>query len=359
MARRKKHEEHENHERWLVSYADFITLLFAFFVVMYAVSSVNEGKYRVLSDSMLAAFRSPTKSIMPIQVGNIVKSPSGTAVELPPMAQNRTIEPTRRTPRSGGPLQAEPGQSGEADAAQAALHKVANDLARAFQALIAEDLVSIREGRLWLELEIRSAVLFESGSAQIRDGALPVVDQVVDILAGVPNSVRVEGYTDDVPISNGQYRSNWDLSAARAGSMVHRLLDQGIDPLRLSLAGYGEYRPIADNATADGRSRNRRVVLVVLATPDAAAERELAMTLNSPRPDPATGLRLPEGLPSARELLALEPADAAPVTLGGVAPAPGEPAVPTTARWPADRRAAGAVPDFVPAPVFPSIVPPL
>jgi chemotaxis protein MotB len=296
---------------------------------------------------------------MPIQVGNIVKSPSGTAVELPPMAQNRTIQPTRRTPRSGGPQLAEAGKSGEAEAAQVALHKVANDLARAFQALIAEDLVRVREGRLWLELEIRSAVLFDSGSAQIRGGALPVIDQVVDILAGVPNSVRVEGYTDDVPISNGQYRSNWDLSAARAGSMVHRLLEQGIDPLRLSLAGYGEFRPIADNATADGRSRNRRVVLVVLATPDAAAERELAMTLSSPRPDPATGLRLPEGLSSARELLEVEPADAAPVTLGGFAPAPTEPAALAAARWPADRRAAGAVPDFVPAPVFPSIAPPL
>ena len=359
MARKKKHEEHENHERWLVSYADFITLLFAFFVVMYAVSSVNEGKYRVLSDSLVAAFRSPTKSIMPIQVGNIVKSPSGTAVELPPMAQNRTIEPTRRTPRSGGPQQVEAGNPGKADAAQATLHKVANDLARAFQALIAEELVSIREGQLWLEVEIRSAVLFDSGSAQIKDRALPVVDQVVDILAGVPNSVRVEGYTDDVPISNGQYRSNWDLSAARAGSMVHRLLEQGIDPLRLSLAGYGEYRPIADNATADGRSRNRRVVLVVLATPDAAAERELAMSLNSPRPDPATGLRLPEGLSSAQELLMVEPGAAASVTTDGFASAPTESNTPPAGRWPADRRAAGTVPDFVPVPVFPSIVPSL
>ncbi|HCZ49484.1 MAG TPA: flagellar motor protein MotD [Gammaproteobacteria bacterium] len=359
VARKKKHEEHENHERWLVSYADFITLLFAFFVVMYAVSSVNEGKYRVLSDSLLAAFRSPTKAIMPIQVGNIVKSPSGAAVELPPMAQNRTIEPTRRTPRSGEHAQAQASGHGEAEAAQATLHQVANDLARAFEALIAEDLVSIREGRLWLEVEIRSAVLFDSGSAQIRDGALGVVDQVVDILAGVPNSVRVEGYTDDVPISNGQYRSNWDLSAARAGSMVHRLLEQGIDPLRLSLAGYGEYRPIADNATEDGRSRNRRVVLVVLATPSIDAERELATTLTPSDTDPANGFVLPPGLPSARELMALEVTDDRPVKLGGMDLPVEHTAVPAVARWPADRRASGAVPDFVPAPVFPPVAPPL
>jgi len=275
MARKKKHEEHENHERWLVSYADFITLLFAFFVVMYSVSSVNEGKYRVLSDSMVAAFRSPTKSLMPIQVGNIVKSPSGSAVELPPMATNRLIDKTRRGTVGGG----EGAGSADGDAAQAALHRVANDLAKAFEALIAQDLVTVREGQLWLEVEIRAAVLFDSGSAQVKPDALPVVDQVVDILAGIPNSVRVEGYTDNVPISTGQYRSNWDLSAARAGSMVHRLLQRGLDPLRLSLAGYGEYRPIADNASDDGRSRNRRVVLVVLATPDAIAQRELELSL--------------------------------------------------------------------------------
>lgn len=344
MARKKKHEEHENHERWLVSYADFITLLFAFFVVMYAVSSVNEGKYRVLSDSMIAAFRSPTKSIMPIQIGNIVKSPSGTAVELPPMAQNRTIEPTRRTPRSGD------GSKGDA---QELLHKVANDLARAFEPLIAEDLVSIREGQLWLELEIRSAVLFDSGHAQIKADALPVVDRVVDILARVPNSVRVEGYTDNVPISTGLFRSNWDLSAARAGSMVHRLLERDVDPLRLSLAGYGEYRPVADNASEEGRTRNRRVVLVVLATPDALAAREFELNLTRQGPDD-TGLRVPPQVPSALSIVAeAEPVQAAT----GVVAVDSRP--PVTARWPAERRAAGEVPAFVPAPMLPQVAPAL
>ena len=346
MARKKKHEEHENHERWLVSYADFITLLFAFFVVMYSVSSLNEGKYRVLSDSMLASFRSPTKSLMPIQVGNVVKSPSGSAVELPPMATNRVIEKTRRGKVGGGEGAGAGAGAGSAqgDAAQQALHKVANDLATAFARLIDEDLVTVREGRLWLEVEIRAAVLFDSGSAQVKQDALPVVDRVVEILAGVPNSVRVEGYTDNVPISSGQYRSNWDLSAARAGSMVHRLLLRGLDPLRLSLAGYGEYRPIDDNASEAGRSRNRRVVLVVLATPDAATERELELTLTREGPDDI-GFRLPHDMPNALSIVS-------------EAPAP-PPASQSVARWPAERRAAGAVPDFVPAPVLPQVVPPL
>ena len=340
MARKKKHEEHENHERWLVSYADFITLLFAFFVVMYSVSSLNEGKYRVLSDSMLASFRSPTKSLMPIQVGNVVKSPSGSAVELPPMATNRVIEKTRRGKVGGG--EGAGAGSAQGDAAQQALHKVANDLATAFARLIDEDLVTVREGRLWLEVEIRAAVLFDSGSAQVKQDALPVVDRVVEILAGVPNSVRVEGYTDNVPISSGPYRSNWDLSAARAGSMVHRLLLRGLDPLRLSLAGYGEYRPIDDNASEAGRSRNRRVVLVVLATPDAATERELELTLTREGPDDI-GFRLPHDMPNALSIVSETP----------------PPASQSVARWPAERRAAGAVPDFVPAPVLPQVVPPL
>ena len=101
MARKKKHEEHVNHERWLVSYADFITLLFAFFVVLYSVSSVNEGKYRVLSDSMLASFRSPTKSLLPIQVGNPAKVPTANVVELPPTVANRVIDRKPRQPVGG------------------------------------------------------------------------------------------------------------------------------------------------------------------------------------------------------------------------------------------------------------------
>ena len=320
MARKPKHEEHKNHERWLVSYADSITLLFAFFVVMYAVSSVNEGKYRVLSDSMVAAFRSPTKSLMPIQIGNIAKVPASSAVELPPMATNRIIHKTQRV-QTGSGQNAGTGTGtaigkGDGDAAQAALHQVANDLAKAFASLIDKDLVTVREGRLWLEVEIRAAVLFDSGSAEVKQNALPVVDQVVDILAGVPNSVRVEGYTDNVPISSGQYRSNWDLSAARAGSMVHRLLLRGLDPLRLSLAGYGEYRPIDDNASEAGRSHNRRVVLVVLATPDAGAQRELELTLTREGPGD-TGFRLPPESPNALSIVSgtqAVPAHSGPAT---------------------------------------------
>jgi chemotaxis protein MotB len=207
----------------------------------------------------------------------------------------------------------------------------------------------VREGRLWLELEIRSAVLFDSGRAEVRRDAMPVVDRVVEILRGVPNSVRVEGYTDDRPIRNAEFRSNWDLSAARAGSMVHHLLERGIDPLRLSLAGYGEYRPVADNATEEGRLRNRRVVLVVLATPDAVAQREIENSV-TPVSEPAAALPQPPAVPGALSIVSENARPAEP------APAPVPPRA--QARWPADRHAAGA-PSFVQPPPLPQIAPPL
>jgi chemotaxis protein MotB len=361
MARKPKHEEHENHERWLVSYADFITLLFAFFVVMYSVSSVNEGKYRVMSDSLIAAFRSPTRALSPIQMGSIAKAPAVSAVELPPMAINRELEKVRRGPVGGGAegeaaasksaaaaAVAAGASAAKAAAAQQALHKVANDLARAFESLIARDLVTVREGRLWLEVEIRAAVLFDSGSARLKSDALPVVDQVVSILSGVPNSVRVEGYTDNVPIATNLYRSNWDLSAARAGSMVHHLLDHGLDPQRLSLAGYGEYRPLVDNDSEQNRSRNRRVVLVVLATPDAAAQRELELDVSRPQQEATQVPFLPRA--ASNPLLM-------PLAEDGAASPFGEPERSVGGRWPSDRNGSD-MPAFVALPPLPQIAQP-
>jgi chemotaxis protein MotB len=179
----------------------------------------------------------------------------------------------------------------------------------------------------------------------------------------VPNSVRVEGYTDDVPIKNSRFRSNWDLSAARAATLVHQLIDHGVDPLRLSLAGYGEYRPVADNATEEGRAKNRRVVLVVLATPDALIERELAPgpTGQAEQAEKDGELRLPAQAPSAQSILSASQAEQRPASQPPSAPAPAAPpatAPQSGARWPAERRAAGEVPPFVPAPPPPPQVSP-
>lgn len=275
MARKKKHEEHENHERWLVSYADFITLLFAFFVVMYAVSSVNEGKYRVLSESLVAAFRSPTKSIVPIQVGQAAKSPLSdtldlrqvpTVIQLPNMPLPRYESDTKPEP----PDSKKPDDAGKAtpEQAQQALAEISDQIEQAMGEMIDKGLVSVRRSQHWVEVEINTSILFPSGSATLSRAALPILEKLADILRRFPNAIHVEGFTDNVPINNVIFPSNWELSAGRAASVVHLFTEAGLEPERLVAIGYGEYRPAADNATADGRAKNRRVVLVIQSTAD-------------------------------------------------------------------------------------------
>ncbi len=277
MARKKPHEEHENHERWLVSYADFITLLFAFFVVMYAISSVNEGKYRVLSDALVAAFRSSPKSLQPIQVGSISKAPvisvaqedhrNPAMVRLPKMyiSQSETLEGMIHDP-----LMDEQFTEGS-DLAN--IGKIADAVEKALESLVEKGVITIARNALWIEVEIRDSILFPSGSARLQDEARPVLEELAHILLDFPNPVRVEGYTDNVPINTIVYPSNWELSAARAASVIRLFAAVGIPPQRMVAQGYGEYRPVADNNTPEGRAKNRRVVIVVLA--DKEVERLL------------------------------------------------------------------------------------
>jgi chemotaxis protein MotB len=282
MARKKKHEEHENHERWLVSYADFITLLFAFFVVMYAVSSVNEGKYRVLSDALVSAFRSAPKSMEPIQVGSPAKSPHETDLEhrtnpnvlkRPDMLINKSVRDQQlksEKPRTKWPEQAEPEQA-ENDASGAggkqaldSLNSIAEQIERAMSGLIQQNLVKVRRDEFWLEVEINTNILFPSGDARLQPDAKPILDELAKILRNFDNNIKVEGFTDNVPISNMIYPSNWELSAARAASVVNLLMNQGVRPTRMAAIGYGEFHPVTGNDTAEGRNKNRRVVLAVL-----------------------------------------------------------------------------------------------
>jgi chemotaxis protein MotB len=264
MARRKKHEEHENHERWLVSYADFITLLFAFFVVMYAVSSVNQGKYRVLSDSMVVAFKDPKKSIEPIQIGELAKMETSTSIEImskPTLIKAPVVNLNNQ--------RSEPGKmpgAGFASSPENArdIQKIADEVAEAMQNLVDMGLVAITMTDLWVEVEIKDSVLFTSGSAVVRQEAVEALTSIAAILANFTNPIRIEGFTDNVPISR-LYPSNWELSSARAASVVRMFEQFNIASTRLSAVGYGEHRPIASNDTAEGRAKNRRVALVVLA----------------------------------------------------------------------------------------------
>ncbi|KRW59483.1 flagellar motor protein MotD [Pseudomonas sp. TTU2014-080ASC] len=237
MARRRQHEEHENHERWLVSYADFITLLFAFFVVMYSISSINEGKYKILSDSLTGVFSEADRAIKPIPVGD----------ERP-----RTTEPDRS-------LVDENSSASQVDS----LERIANSVREAFGDLIKSDQLKISGSETWIEIELSSSLLFGSGDAIPNNDAFEIIERVAKILAPYENPIQVEGFTDDQPIQTATYPTNWELSTARAASVVRMLAMDGVNPRRLAAVGYGEHQPVTANDTPEGRARNRRVVLVV------------------------------------------------------------------------------------------------
>lgn len=275
MARKQKHEEHENHERWLVSYADFITLLFAFFVVMYSVSSVNEGKYRVLSDSLTSAFRQQPHSITPVQVGE--ESPAHAQGEMPiPGSQSlialpvpvpnppdtRAQDPAEQTQKKTDGKKLKPMDM--PTFADPKMGEIADKITAAMSGLIKDDLIKVRRNDRWLEVEIKSSILFPSGSARLTPNAYPMLEELAGILAPFPNPIHVEGFTDNVPIHSIAFLSNWELSAARAASVVHLFMQTGVSPERMAAIGYGEFKAVGDNATSEGRAKNRRVILVIM-----------------------------------------------------------------------------------------------
>ena len=279
MSRKKHAEGHENHERWLVSYADFITLLFAFFVVMYAVSSVNEGKFRVLAQSMMVVFKTmDSHSARPIQVAGMVGAPAQQAVGQP-SATSHSVAPDlrpmpsmalQRAPRALVTLARGDNPSEKASptdpesSTDPNLAKVVAKLQAYLSELIKADMVNLRSNSLWVEVEIKNNILFDSGSAIVNPEAQEPLAKIAEVLREVPNRIQVEGFTDNRPINTPVYPSNWELSAARAANVVNLLMKSGVRPERMSAVGYGEFQPIADNGTEQGRMQNRRVVLVIM-----------------------------------------------------------------------------------------------
>ena len=273
--RRRKHDEHTNHEAWAIPYADLLTLLLAFFVVMYAISSVNAGKYRVLSDSLFAAFRGAPRSMEPIQVGD--KQVGNGADMNTTVVQQSVVDGHAQSRLAPVPIQVGLQKSAgdatvagklppQAAAAAAALARVADQVELAMSELVRKDLVTIRRNDFWIEVEMRTDILFPSGSARLADGAVDVIERLGSVLAPFPNPIRVEGHTDNVPIKTALFYSNWELSAARAASVVRVLSDHGVSANRLAVIGYGEQRPLQTNETPQGRNANRRVVVVILST---------------------------------------------------------------------------------------------
>jgi len=253
---RKKQARHASHERWLVSYADFITLLFAFFVVLYASSQVDKRRVGQIAVAIQVAFQ---------QMG--VFPPSGAS--NPPVAANaiqfqvdqlRQVQPVLPcgAPRVNG-----------ADAPVFATEDL-SDLRKQLQEALAEEIarneVSIRIGPDGLVVSLREAGFFDSGSAQVHPQAQSALSRIALLLKNQRYRLRIEGHTDNVPIHNEQFASNWELSTARAIEIVRLFITQyGYTPDRLAVAGYGEFYPVSDNATPDGRRNNRRVDVVILA----------------------------------------------------------------------------------------------
>jgi len=291
MSRRNRYEEHENHERWLVSYADFITLLFAFFVVMYSISSVNEGQYRVLSDSIVSAFHNTKSSLEPIQVGELVRSPLLMSEQITDVSEmpddvitplmikfqqpgNEVDEAVDSEIESEIESEAVEQEKPEDEsftekslnAAEDEINALGDNVAERMDDLIDEDIINIKRNKFWLEVEIKSSLLFPSGSSALIPDAIPVLQQLAETFVDLPNRINVEGFTDNKPIKTFVFPSNWELSAARAAAVVRLFEQSGIEPWRMASIGYGEYQPISDNDSDEGRAKNRRVVLVVMAS---------------------------------------------------------------------------------------------
>jgi chemotaxis protein MotB len=321
MTRRiRRHEEHANHEAWAIPYADLLTLLLAFFVVMYAISSVNAGKYRVLSDSLFAAFRGTPRTMEPVQLG---QQPSGSGSDLETTIVQRTVldgDPHSTTlttiPGSSGTLQPASDSRAvtklppRAAAAAAALSHVADEVEHAMADLVRDKLVVVRRTDFWIEVEIRTDILFPSGSAHLAPYAVDVIERLAGALAGFPNPIRVEGHTDNKPISTVAFYSNWELSAARAGSVVRVLQGHGVGPERLAVIGYGDQRPLQGNDTEQGRNANRRVVVVILST-------ELAKRTDAPDSLTIPTAPAAPATPATPAPLNLAPAASPPVTPAG------------------------------------------
>ena len=233
--RKKREEDHDNHERWMISYADFLTLLFAFFVVMYATSSVNEGKYRTFGTSLSDAFLN--RKSAPPKLNQVLPSP--------PVSESgkKILEQQRREKMQG----------------------IAQDILSVMSPLVNAGKVRVMQSNIGVTVEINASLLFKSGEADLEPKSVKALQAVAQVLKNDNHDIKVMGYTDETPINTPSFPSNWELSSARASSVVRLFAENGIDPARMVVEGYAENHPVDSNDTAAGRARNRRVTVMILA----------------------------------------------------------------------------------------------
>jgi chemotaxis protein MotB len=276
VSKRKKHaEEHENAERWLVSYADFMTLLFAFFTTMYAISTVDAQKVGKMVTSMRASFDSSVfeqgSRTLTLSAGN------GGTSNANEILQNPVLKNSANT--NDLVIKKKDGQTSKASSKKNIVNgeMAMGRLKRGYESLLSPEIkksmVRVRMEPRGLVISLGENGIFDSGSDAIKPEGQKLLDTIGTSLVTLGNQIRVEGHTDNVPIRNSRFPSNWDLSTARATAVISRLVTGfGLSPELLSAAGYAEYRPAATNDTDEGKARNRRVDIVVLNPAAAKAE---------------------------------------------------------------------------------------
>jgi chemotaxis protein MotB len=252
MARKKEPEKPANHERWLVSYGDFITLLFAVFVTLYAMSQVDKKKV----EQVAASYRSAFGITVGANAGKPVVVPSSEVAPVP------SVQPQPPPPATF------PKKTDSAGKTRAT-HKEFRQMAVAIEKYLGEhkalDQVSVEVTSRGLVISLKEAGFFDSGSAVIKPGAFALLADIAQVLRPYDNSISFEGHTDNLPIRSTTFPSNWELSSARATNLAHHFMDRhGFAPQKFSVTGYGEYRPVTTNSTEEGRKQNRRVDLVLL-----------------------------------------------------------------------------------------------
>ncbi len=252
--KRNSFEQVDNHERWLVSYADFVTLLFALFVVLYALAIENEEKYEVLVEALGGAFSGdyqPLKVVDSVPVG---EEPT----TIKPITLDNPVVAVEEQNNDHQIL------SEEILKERKMLQMIAEQFEDVLQPFVENELVKVKRNDFWIELEMNSELLFLSGEAELSSKATPVLKKVSDLVRRMPNVINIEGHTDNMSIETLEFPSNWELSSARATAVVREFVKNGIAPKRLSAIGYGEFHPVADNNSKKGRLKNRRVVLVLM-----------------------------------------------------------------------------------------------
>jgi chemotaxis protein MotB len=282
---RRRHVRRASHDRWLVSYADFITLLFAFFVVLYSSAQVDQRKVGKLALAIQVAFQE-------LGVFPATSTAAGVNSDEPvPFTTVQAIESAERTATLGRVVPTSKGNLGASENGD--LSSLRQELMDALAPEIQRNEVAVSVGPDGLIVSLREIGFFDSGSAQIRTSSLSAFSRIAWLLADRKYRLRIEGHTDNRPIHNTQFSDNWALSTARATGLVRLLIVKyGFEPERLSAAGYAEYHPVVENTSTEGRAQNRRVDIVILGK---ISGNPLAAARAAPTAQPSIGTPRPEG----------------------------------------------------------------